>query len=193
MNWRRTTIRLAAGVLGLSAALAFGAVSPLPLPTAAVDDDPHANPLSGGAPETTAGPALSGNPLWAIALKELVSTRERPLFSRSRRPPSQAAATYAVASVSKPVELERPQLTLVGTIAGDHEGFGIFIDQSGGEVIRLKTGQSHNGWVLRRVERRETVLERNDETVVIALPTPAAQPAAAAPRSGQRFGRGAVP
>ena len=55
-------------------------------------------------------------------------------------------------SVSTPVELERPQLTLVGTIAGDHESFGIFIDQSG-EVILLKTGQSHNGWVLRRHNR----------------------------------------
>ncbi len=37
------------------------------------------------------GKSQAGNPLWAIPLSALTETRERPLFSASRRPPVVAA------------------------------------------------------------------------------------------------------
>jgi len=120
-----------------------------------------------------AEPAPSGNPLWGIPLRELSATRERPIFSPSRRPPPPAvvAAPYVVAqAVSKPVEPERPQLTLVGTIAGETHGFGIFLDTTSNKVMRLKLREGHQGWILRRVRGREAVLEKQDQTVVLALP-----------------------
>lgn len=117
--------------------------------------------------------AAGGNPLWAIPLKELSATRERPIFSSSRRAlaPAVAAAPYSPPpQPRKPAEPERPQLSLVGTVAGDREGFGIFLDRSTNTVLRLKTGEAHNGWILREVRGRETVLEKGDKTATLALP-----------------------
>jgi general secretion pathway protein N len=75
-----------------------------------------------------------------------------------------------VAAVPKPREPERPQLTLVGTIASDDEGFGIFLDQSTKVVFRLKVGQDHQGWKLRSVQGREAILEKDQLVVPLALP-----------------------
>jgi general secretion pathway protein N len=116
---------------------------------------------------------LSANPLWAIPLSQLPITRDRPIFSPSRRPPPPAVAPAAVpkvAAVPKPREPERPQLTLVGTVAGDDEGFGIFLDQSTKVVFRLKVGQDHQGWKLRSVQGREATLEKDHQVVPLALP-----------------------
>jgi hypothetical protein len=117
--------------------------------------------------------ALSANPLWAIPLSQLPITRDRPIFSPSRRPPPPAVAPAAlpkVAAVPKPREPERPQLTLVGTVASDDEGFGIFLDQSTKVVFRLKVGQDHQGWKLRSVQGREATLEKDQQVVPLALP-----------------------
>jgi len=127
----------------------------------------------------------SGNPLWAIPLKNLSVTRERPIFSASRRPPAPAvaAAPYVPPRApSKPPEPERPQLTLVGTIAGQQEAFGIFLDQTTNDVVRLKLGDAQRGWLLRRVLKREVMLEKDRETVVLALPAPTEGLAAAVPQ-----------
>jgi hypothetical protein len=117
--------------------------------------------------------ALSANPLWAIPLSQIPITRDRPIFSPSRRPPPPAVAPAAipkVAAVPKPREPERPQLTLVGTIASDDEGFGIFLDQSTKAVFRLKVGEDHQGWKLRSVQGREATLEKDQQVVPLALP-----------------------
>ena len=119
--------------------------------------------------------ALSANPLWAIPLTALSGTRDRPIFSPSRRPPPPAVAPAAVpkvVAVPKPRESERPQLTLVGTIAGDEEGFGIFLDQSTQAIFRLKVGEDHQGWTLRSVQGREATLEKDQRVVPLALPQP---------------------
>jgi hypothetical protein len=116
----------------------------------------------------------AGNPLWATPLEQLSATRERPLFSPSRRPPLPpvAAAPYVLAAaVSKPVEPDRPRLELVGTIAGEREAFGIFLDQTTNKAIRLKLGEAHQGWVLRQVLRREVALQKDQDTTRLALPT----------------------
>ena len=131
------------------------------------------------APPAPAAPAperaLSANPLWAMPLAQFPATRERPIFSPSRRPPPSAVAPAVapkVAAVPKPREPERPQLTLVGTIASDEEGFGIFLDQSTKAVLRLKVGEDFQGWKLRSVQGRETALEKDQQVVTLALPQP---------------------
>jgi hypothetical protein len=122
----------------------------------------------------------SGNPLWAIPLKNLSATRERPIFSPSRRAPTPAVVgvLYREPPPARAAAPERPQLSLVGTIVGGKEGFGIFIDRLGNDVIRLKTGEQHKGWILREVRSRETVLEKGDKTTTLSLPVaPLAEPA----------------
>jgi len=128
------------------------------------------------APAAPAGErALSANPLWAMPLAQFPATRERPIFSPSRRPQAPAVAPVLapkVAALPKPKEPERPQLSLVGTIVGDDEGFGIFLDQSTKAVVRLKVGENFQGWKLRSVQGRETALEKDERVVTLALPQP---------------------
>ena len=131
-------------------------------------------------PAPAAERTLSANPLWAMPLAQFPATRERPIFSPSRRPPAPAVAPVMVPkaiAVPKPKEPERPQLSLVGTIASDEEGFGIFLDQANKAVIRLKVGEEFQGWKLRSVQGRETALEKDQRIVTLALPQPGlAQP-----------------
>ena len=118
----------------------------------------------------------SANPLWAIPLATLSNTRERPIFSSSRRPPPAAVAVVPVVKAPppppKPPRAERPQLSLVGTIASGDESFGIFVDQTTKAALRLKIGDDYQGWRLRSVQGREVTLERDQQTARLSLPQP---------------------
>jgi general secretion pathway protein N len=123
-----------------------------------------------GAPARTP----SANPLWALPLSQLPVTRDRPIFSPSRRPPPPAIAAEPVPAEPPPrkKEAEPPQLSLVGTIASDDGGFGIFLDQSTNAALRLKIGENHQGWQLRAIRSREVTMEKGDLEAVLALPQP---------------------
>jgi hypothetical protein len=131
------------------------------------------------APPTASAPerAQSANPLWAIPLARLSATRERPIFSPSRRPPPSAVAAEPAivkAPVVRKKEPEAPQFALVGTIASDEEGFGIFLDQSTKGALRLKIGEDYQGWKLRAIRGREVTMEKDQQAAVLALPQPGA-------------------
>lgn len=131
----------------------------------------------------------SGNPLWAIPLSSLNATRERPLFTPSRRAPAPAVAGPVAAAPPPPpppppAEPERPPLMLIGVISGESEGFAVFLDQSTNNVVRLKTGQDHSGWVLRGVKGREATLHKNGKSETLALPVPGVGIAGGEPASG---------
>jgi general secretion pathway protein N len=131
-------------------------------------------------------PPLSANPLWAIPLATLANTRERPIFSASRRPPPIEAPVVMArptAPPPPPPRVERPPLQLVGTVAGDSESFGIFVDRGTSTALRLKLGEDYQGWRLRNVRGRDVALERDQQTVVLSLPQPGAEGTAAAPIS----------
>jgi hypothetical protein len=116
----------------------------------------------------------SANPLWGVPLDQLSGTRDRPIFSPSRRPPPAAVAAEAAPIKPPPrkKEIEPPQLSLVGTIAGGDEGFGIFIDQSTKMALRLKVGEDYQGWKLRAIQGREVTMEKDERAAVLALPQP---------------------
>ena len=122
------------------------------------------------APERTP----SANPLWAIPLATLSNTRERPIFSSSRRPPPLVVASVPVAKATppppKPPRAERPELSLVGTIAGGDQSFGIFVDQTTKAALRMKIGDEYRGWRLRSVQGREVTLERDQQTAILSMP-----------------------
>lgn len=119
---------------------------------------------------------LSANPLWAIPLTKLSGTRDRPIFSPSRRPPpAVVAAEPAPAPPPRKKELEPPPLSLVGTIASEEESFGIFLDPSTKQALRLKLGEDYQGWKLRAVQGREVTMEKDQLSAVLTLPAPNAQ------------------
>jgi hypothetical protein len=130
------------------------------------------------APHAAQGPTLSANPLWAIPLATLSVTRERPIFSSSRRPRPPAVASVPVAKAPPPPpappRVERPQLSLVGTISSGDQSIGIFVDQATRAALRLKLGEDYQGWKLRSVRGREVTLERDQQTTIFALPQPGA-------------------
>ena len=82
-----------------------------------------------GARSNAEPPATAGNPLWALPLERLSITRERPIFSPSRRPPTPAptyVAPVAVRQPATPPEPERPAVSLIGTVIGADVQIGIF-------------------------------------------------------------------
>lgn len=116
-----------------------------------------------------------GNPLWAIPLSAMQATRERPIFSSSRRPPTAAlpaAPPAQIVETAAPAEPDEPALSLIGVVVGDREGYAVFLDKTSRAIVRLKTGEGEAGWVLLSVANREAVLERNHRTAVIRLPSP---------------------
>jgi general secretion pathway protein N len=121
---------------------------------------------------STDGPER-GNPLWGISIESLHATRERPIFSPSRRPPPPAviAAPAEPAKVVAPPTADEPTLNLLGIVAGTREGYAIFLNNTTHDIVRLKTGEGEDGWILRSVSGREAVLEKNHRTKVVRLPS----------------------
>ena len=127
-------------------------------------------------PAKTAPVARAGNPLWAVPLSTLTVTRERPLFSSSRRAPAPPVAAAPVMQARPPPpppprEPDRPRLSLVGTVGGD-QGIAVFVDQATQAIVRLRTGEGHDGWVLRNVGGREVTLQNDTNTAILTLPRP---------------------
>src|SRR5262245_13649744 len=155
--------------------------------------------LRGGDPNPPPAPAAEpvqpGNPLWAIPMKDLSVTRERPIFSPSRRPPppAVAAAPYVPPPPPRPAGPQRPQLALVGTVVNSKEGFGIFLDQTTNTVLRLKTGENHHGWILLSVQGREATLQKDRDTTVLALPARGADQPGMVPANVSGFPSAAEP
>ena len=147
---------------------------------------PVADLVQSGTVPTAANPPADGtrslasigriNPLWTIPLTSLTATRERPIFSPSRRPPVVVELASVQSQPSPPTnQPRRPLLALVGAIAGETEGFAIFLDETTKGIVRLKTGESHSGWTLRIVKGREATLQKGRETAILAIPNPPAK------------------
>lgn len=188
-------LAVAAGLVGLAAAPVCAAVDATPAPRgmgAPVIDPIQSQivtpageppPIGIGPLPVPAGPREPrGNPLWSIPLKNLNATRERPLFLPSRRAPAPAVAgsppPQPMAAPPPPAEPDRPRLALVGAVSGEHDGIAVFMDEATRDIVRLRTGENHAGWVLRSVRGREATLEKGPETAILALPDPLAPPGA---------------
>jgi general secretion pathway protein N len=129
------------------------------------------------------------NPLWRLPLTQFSATRERPIFSPSRRPPAPAptyVAPVAVKQPPNPREPERPTIALAGTIIGT-DGYrgAVFRDTSSQDVMRLRVGENYHGWVLLLITPREARLAKNGEQALLELPVPAGTPPRA--RSSQEI------
>jgi general secretion pathway protein N len=135
-------------------------------------------PQSDSTPDAQSAPAAvanepSGNPLWAIPLKSLSFTRERPLFTPSRRPPAPAVAYVQPVPpvvLPPPAAPNTPRLALIGVIVGGRDSVAILVDQTTREVLRLRTNEGHDGWILRSIQGRDAILEKSPFTAILRLP-----------------------
>jgi hypothetical protein len=152
------------------------------------------------------GKARAGNPLWTVPLSALPATRDRPLFSVSRRPPAVASPVAAPPPKQEalaPPPPERPLLTLIGTIVSRAGSLAMLQGSNADAISRLRLGQENDGWRVRGIGLRSIVVEKGEQSVELGLPKsddgapaqdasvpsppppPAAPPQAADP-SGQR-------
>jgi general secretion pathway protein N len=117
-------------------------------------------------------PPPGGNPLWGIPMSALSVTRERPVFSATRRPPAPPPAPMPVveAPPPPPAEPEPPHLTLVGTATGETDNVAVVIDQTTKNLVRLRVGEAISGWLLRSLDSRKMTIERDSRSVILALP-----------------------
>jgi general secretion pathway protein N len=123
-------------------------------------------------------PPPGGNPLWGIPISALDATRERPVFSASRRPPMPPVVAQRVAAPPpKPAAPEQPLLTLVGTAIGTPKNVAVVLDRTTKTLVRLHVGEAVSGWILRAVDSRKMTVEKNSQTVTVALPAPGSVPA----------------
>lgn len=144
------------------------------------------------------GESRAGNPLWTIPLSALTATRERPLFSASRRPPVVAAPIVAPQKheVLAPPPPERPLLTLVGTIVSRKASVAMLQGSNAETISRLRVGQENNGWQVRGIGLRSIVVEKGEQSVELDLPRPSKAPATSSapniPRTGDRHPGGSL-
>ncbi len=96
------------------------------------------------------------NPLEAQPLDRLSATRNRPLFSPTRRPtpppPPPPPEQAPVAVVPQP-----PNLTLVGIVLDD-EGARALIRSSATKADRVQIGDDIGGWKVAQIDGRRLVL-----------------------------------
>jgi hypothetical protein len=120
-------------------------------------------------------PTQGGNPLWSLPLGSLSVTRDRPIFSPSRRPPPPpvVAAPYvpppSPPPPEGPPEPDHPLLTLLGALAGESQGVGIFLNETDKTTLRLRTGEGHQGWVLTSIRGGEATFVKGERTATLAL------------------------
>jgi len=115
------------------------------------------------------------NPLAAFSLDRLSATRERPLFSPSRRPPVPPPAPVAAALPPPPP----PQLTLFGIVMDAEDARAIVKMGTANEIRRVRMGDDIGGWKVAQIEQRQLVLSLDSRIATFTLFDGHAKPAAA--------------
>lgn len=122
----------------------------------------------------------AGNPLWTLPLSTLSATRDRPLFSASRRPPAVPLPIVAPPQkheVLAPPPPERPSLRLIGTIVGRKASLALLQGSDTDAALRLRVGEENDGWLIRGIGLRSIVVEKGAQSVQLDLPRPDGVPA----------------
>jgi len=131
---------------------------------------PAAPAAAGPDKSDDAAPSASGVP----SLEDLSATRERPLFSSTRRPPDvepteQAAAAPITDASSMPFEL-------VGIVAGSDVNAAIFRNTDTKEESRVAKGDTIGNWSVEDIAGRAVVLRSPDKRVRMRLFNESAAP-----------------
>jgi general secretion pathway protein N len=122
--------------------------------------DPAAQPQPGGQTHAAETPS---SPLAAQALERLSATRERPLFSPSRRPPAPPPAVPP----APPAPPAPPDVALLAVVMDGEEARAVI--RTGPKIMRVQIGDDIDGWKVGQIEARQLVLSLNDRTAKFAM------------------------
>jgi hypothetical protein len=100
------------------------------------------------------------------SLEDLSATRERPLFSSTRRPPEPVEEPEAPAQIAEGGNMP---FELVGVVIGDEVNAAIFRNTESKEETRVARGDKIGNWNLEEVAARAVVLGANGKRVRMRL------------------------
>jgi general secretion pathway protein N len=109
-----------------------------------------------------------------IDLSSLEATRDRPLFSESRRPPAPPPEppppppAPVVAAVPAPPP-EPPLLRLIGLVTMGETRVALVEDGNTGEILRLSPGAMIDDWTMTIVDDRTIAFSRDGKAARFAL------------------------
>ena len=72
-------------------------------------------------------------------------------------------------------------MSLIGTVIGPDVQIGVFLENATQNVVRLRLGEEHWGWVLRLVKTREVTLVKDIEQTLLLEAPPGQAPAVRGP------------
>jgi hypothetical protein len=113
----------------------------------------------------------------ASCLKKAVIASAILLISAQAQAESGSEGPFVGLSGHWSAESERPLLTLVGTAIAKIQNVAVVFDPATKTLVRLHVGEAISGWFLRSVDLRTITLEKNRQTVTLALPAPGSGPA----------------
>ena len=108
------------------------------------------------------------NPLAVHSLDRMSATRERPLFSPSRRPPPPPLQPIAKQPVIVP-PAPPPNVVLFGTVLEADEARAVVRVAPRNEIIRVRIGEEIAGWKVTQIERRQLVLSLDNRSATFTL------------------------
>jgi hypothetical protein len=113
--------------------------------------------------------AALGNPLWALTLDRLPATRDRPLFSPSRRPPPLPESRRVETVAAIPAPGHPPSVTLLGIIRDANDAWALVRAGGSDKIMHARLGDEIAGWKVSEIESRRLVLSSDDRSVSFAL------------------------
>jgi len=163
-----------------------------PAPVVAADASPQPPPYpppQAGEGKSIYPPLLAGegrdggaappSPLAAQPLDRLSATRERPLFSPTRRLPPTPVVS---APQPPPPPPPPPDVALFGIVMESDEAHAVVRTGADGKIMRVRVGDDIGGWKVAQIEGRRLVLSRDDRIATFMMF--AGNSANGAPRTG---------
>jgi hypothetical protein len=118
-------------------------------------------------PATAPARAVSAPPNPGLpSLEDLTATRERPLFSSTRRPPEVEPPPQAAAPITEAASMP---FELVGIVLGSDVNAAIFRNTESKEETRVAKGDKIGNWTLEEISERAIVLHGGDRRVRMRL------------------------
>jgi hypothetical protein len=124
--------------------------------------------FAAGASAQSGDSGILANPLQAQSLDHLSATRDRPLFSPSRRPvpPPPPPVVHAPEPVPPPPP---PNVTVVGIVLDGEGARAIVRTGMGKKFERVQIGDDIGGWKVSQIEGRKLVLSLGERLATFTL------------------------
>lgn len=118
-------------------------------------------------------PMVSGNPIAVVLLDRLSETRNRPLFSPSRRPlvpPATLAIATPVARAPQALPVQSPPgVALFGIVVGAQDARAFIAMGTMDQIIVVRPGDDVLGWRVSAITQRNLVLSHAEQSATFTL------------------------